>query len=214
MEEEGVTKFNLNFEKRRIEPCEYFDSLLEWRNILHHAVLVGQIKHLYGGAGYGNVSCRIPPYDSPTGQRAFMITGTQTSGHQDVSIDDYALISEYSTEKNLIVAYGVTPPSSESLTHAAVYDIDPLIHFVFHVHTPQIWSSSRELGIPTTDPSVPYGTPQMAQEIMRVHDGSNICAMGGHKDGIITYGATPYEAGITLFQYMFALEVPGWEPPW
>jgi L-ribulose-5-phosphate 4-epimerase len=98
-------------------------------------------------------------------------------------------------------------PSSESMTHAAIYDLSPAIRFVFHAHSPVIWRQADVLRIPTTDPRVPYGTPEMAAEAQRLYYGSTldakrIMAMGGHEDGIIVFGQNAEQAGQVLVTYL------------
>jgi hypothetical protein len=70
-----------------------------------------------------------------------------------------------------------------------------------------IWRRAEALGIPTTDPSVAYGTPNMAYEVLRLYRSSplaelRILSMGGHEDGIIVFGHTVEEAGQTLLVYL------------
>ena len=47
--------------------------------------------------------------------------------------------------------------------------------------------------VPTSSKTVPYGTPEMAYEIMRLFEGTDvrsrkILAMAGHEGGIVTLG--------------------------
>ncbi|MGF1494826.1 MAG: hypothetical protein ACFBSC_20750 [Microcoleaceae cyanobacterium] len=60
--------------------------------------------------------------------------------------------------------------------------------------------------VPTTQATVPYGTPQMAMEMFRLldHAGlaeSKMLAMAGHEDGLISFGADLSEAGEILLNY-------------
>ena len=102
---------------------------------------------------------------------------------------------------------GTVMPSSESMTHGALYDLGPHIRFVFHAHTPVIWRRARELRIPTTDPQVPYGTPEMARETHRLFRSTalpdlQILSMGGHEDGIVVFGRTAEEAGQVMLRFL------------
>lgn len=119
----------------------------------------------------------------------------------------YAVVLEYHPEQNLVIAEGPIKPSSESMTHGTLYDLDKSIKSVFHAHSPQIWKHSKRLKIPATGKSVEYGTPQMAEEVRRLYRGTNarnlrIFSMGGHKDGVITFGKSPEEAGLTMIKYL------------
>jgi L-ribulose-5-phosphate 4-epimerase len=83
-------------------------------------------------------------------------------------------------------------PSSESLTHAAIYKSDPTISAVIHCHDSVLWRT-RLYRVPTTSKAVAYGTPEMAYEIMRLFTVSDvrsreIFVMAGHEGGIVTFG--------------------------
>jgi ribulose-5-phosphate 4-epimerase/fuculose-1-phosphate aldolase len=136
-----------------------------------------------------------------------LITGSQTSGRKHVFLDDFCVVDEYDYRANRVRSQGVIQPSSETMTHGAIYDLSPHIRFVLHAHTPVIWRRAAALGIPTTDPQVAYGTPEMAGEVVRLHRASalwqqRILSMGGHEDGIIVFGHTVEEAGQTLITYL------------
>ena len=127
--------------------------------------------------------------------------------------EHYALVTGVNLEDNRVDARGLVKPSSESLTHAAVYSIDERIRFVFHVHSPEIWLSRDRLAIAQTGDDIAYGTPQMAQEMFRLYRqggfrNGNILAMSGHQDGIISFGENADEAGnmiIETFNYRLML---------
>ena len=89
---------------------------------------------------------------------------------------------------NTLISSGPTPPSSESLTHAMIYEMCPSVHYVFHVHCPFIWNQYESLGLPQTDPKYAYGTQGMAwaiKEKIETHGlvQFGILSMGGHTDG-------------------------------
>jgi hypothetical protein len=71
-----------------------------------------------------------------------------------------------------------------------------------HAHSPHIWRHAAELQLPMTE-DVPYGTPEMAQEVARLYRESDVAqkrifGMAGHEDGIVTFGATAEEAGFVM----------------
>ena len=122
-----------------------------------------------------------------------------------MNLDDFAWVRSYSILQNSVDSEGLIQPSSEAMTHGAIYDLGSHIRFVYHGHCPVIWNQAREMGIPTTDPNVPYGTPDMAKEMARLYQHSTlpqtkVLAMGGHEDGIIVFGKTPDEAGALMVQ--------------
>src|SRR5690606_30824448 len=141
------------------------------------------------------------------GRRAMLVTGTQTGGMRDISLAHLCLVERYDYQRNWVKSTGLIEPSSETMTHGAIYDLSPAIRFVLHAHSPVIWRRAKALRIPTTDPRVAYGTPEMAREVQRLWGGSTlpatrILAMGGHEDGIIVFGGTAEEAGQVLVGYL------------
>ncbi len=208
--DEGVIKFNASHEERELESSRYGEvacQLVAWRSIMMQTGLVGQDPNRYGGAGYGNVSARVGAPSAPLGERPFLVSGTQTGGLPCVSLDDFALVKEYNYLRNSVESAGLTQPSSEAMTHGAIYDLSSTIRFVFHGHCPTIWSQATLLGIPQTDPAVAYGTPDMAREVQRLYRESplpnkRVLSMGGHEDGIVVFGRSPHEAGSALMRVL------------
>jgi ribulose-5-phosphate 4-epimerase/fuculose-1-phosphate aldolase len=92
------------------------------------------------------------------------------------------------------------------MTHASVYECDPEIRAVFHIHNLMMWERLKGK-MPTTAENVEFGTPEMAYEIKRLFTDSEtyvkerkIIVMGGHKEGIISFGTTMDEAGMMLLR--------------
>ena len=136
-----------------------------------------------------------------------MITGTQTGHIKSLAPDHYSLVTACYPLENRLIAEGPSRPSAESLTHGMLYALDSAIRFVFHVHCPALWHSAAALQIPISDQSVPYGSPELASEIERLFlDGSlrNRCifSMGGHEDGLVSFGASAEEAGSIIFNLL------------
>lgn len=201
---EGVIKYTLEYTLTDPLPAEGLRELIAWRRVLHLCGLIGQTPDRYAGYGYGNISQRR---SSDGRKRPFVISGSQTGHLADLTRDHFALVLNSLPAKNYVVARGPVKPSSESLTHGAIYALDTLVGGVIHAHSPHIWRQTALLGIPQTDAAVPYGTPALAEEIGRLFANSDvrqlgILAMGGHEDGIVTFGATVTAAGITLVRYL------------
>ncbi len=193
-EQEGVIKFNLTYEQAPIDGVDVAE-VSAWRSLLKDLGLIGQTPSRYDGYGFGNISQRCPG--------GFVISGTQT-GHLDrMTLDDYALCSHWDLSQNAVRAHGQVKPSSESLSHAAVYDAHPEVTCALHVHSPDIWQRARDMNIAVTDKAVPYGTPEMAQEV-RLHIREmplpGIFSMGGHEDGVFTFGRSLAEAGALMVE--------------
>jgi hypothetical protein len=83
------------------------------------------------------------------------------------------------------------------LTHAAVYRANPEINAVFHVHSPDIWQQVH----PSTSSDIAYGTPAMAKAVAElVASSSGLFTMGGHEDGVVSYGTDCQAAGLLLIE--------------
>jgi L-ribulose-5-phosphate 4-epimerase len=208
---EGVIRFEVHHERRMLEARVYGETarvLGAWREVLGRLQLVGRDPGRYRGLGYGNLSARMPPYgDVGRGRRRFLITGSQTGGLAELTLEHYCVVEHYDLERNAVESRGPLPPSSESLTHGAIYDAAPAARFVLHGHAPEIWRHARALGLPVTRPEVANGTPAMAIEVQRLYRESQlsttgILVMGGHEDGVIAFAATPDEAGETLVRHL------------
>ncbi len=208
MFDEGVIKFRAEHRYEGLDPRRYGEtacSLIAWREILARTGLVGQHPERYGGFGYGNVSARVGAPSAPCGERAFLVSGTQTSGKACISLADFCVVLRFDDRRNRAESFGTVLPSSESLTHGAVYDLGAHVRFVFHGHSPVIWRRAAELRLPVTRSEVPYGTPEMAAEVRRLYRSSplaetQIFSMGGHEDGIVVFGRTAEEAGQILLK--------------
>jgi ribulose-5-phosphate 4-epimerase/fuculose-1-phosphate aldolase len=201
--QEGVIKFQLDFTPAPPLPTTDIAEINHWRTLLYQHRLIGQDPARYGGYGYGNLSIRLAPFDAPPALRAFMISGSQTGELPKLGPQHYTVVSECYSAENRVVARGPIRPSSESLTHGAVYACDSAIHVVLHAHSPEIWRAAAQLNLPITTESVPYGTPAMAAEVARLFATSDVAqrhifSMGGHEDGIVAFGATAEEAGDLL----------------
>ena len=160
-------------------------SLLEkWRRPLFAAGLVGHYEEL--NIGFGNLSTR----SGEPGQ--FLITGTQTGHIECTTADHYSLVTSYDIDRNEVICTGPAQASSEAMTHAAIYELDPSINAIVHVHSKSLWEQYLHV-LPTTDSAVTYGTPEMAIEFGRLYRESEfgsdgIAVMGGHEDGLISVG--------------------------
>ncbi len=202
---EGVIKYEQKF-KINENLQEDISELNAWREIFYKLKLIGQDPEKYYGAGYGNLSKRIEPYNYTKCKKRFIITGTQTNKLENVTNIHYTKIMEYYPEENFVKSEGLIEPSSEAMSHGIIYDLNSSTRYIFHVHSLDIWKVSKKLGIPITSKNVEYGTPQMAEEIKLLFRESNvrnikILSMGGHEDGIITFGDNAEEAGLILLKY-------------
>lgn len=192
---EGVIKFKLNWEKTVLDEDDkqiatFIESLNGWRRIFRDLGVLGQEADRYDGLGFGNISRRTP--------RGFVITGSQTGEITDLHFEHYSEVTGWSLEQGVMEARGLAKPSSESLTHAAVYQSDQSVCCVFHVHSPDIWQLSDKLELPSTPGDIEYGSAAMAdavKAIVSAFPGEAVLAMKGHRDGVIAYGGTVSATG-------------------
>jgi ribulose-5-phosphate 4-epimerase/fuculose-1-phosphate aldolase len=126
-----------------------------------------------------------------------------------LSLTDCVRVVDCDFEKNWLQYEGTAIPSSESLTHAAIYKSDPTTSAVIHCHESVLWRTLLDRA-PTSSKAVAYGTPEMAYEIIRLFELSDvrskkIFVMAGHQDGIVAFGKNLEDAFDVL---MRARELP------
>jgi len=192
---EGVIKFSLDFRPGPPPATEWLSELNAWRTIFCRLGLLGCDPARYQGLGFGNLSRRAGS-DGPPG--SFIISGTQTGRLANLAPEHYVTVLESDPANNRVVASGPLPPSSEALSHGILYQADPSIHWVMHLHSPEIFAAAQPLALATTAPEAAYGSPQMAEEIQRLAMDSErpgILVMGGHEDGILVFGSSASETG-------------------
>lgn len=203
--EEGVTKFVAAHVDGPLSQAarDLAARLAAWRTVLARAGLIGRDPGRYGGVGFGNVSARLGPFPGARGRRTFLVSATRTGGRRCVEVGDFCVVRRYEVAANRVESAGPAPPSSESMTHGAVYDLGAHIRWVFHGHCPEVWRRARELRLPTTAPGVDYGTPQMAREVSRLaretalHE-RRVFVMAGHTDGVVAFGRSAEDTGAAL----------------
>lgn len=197
MTEEGYIKFKCRREDDFPGmPQNALQQLTEWRAVLKKEQLIGEYPNKIG---FGNISVRKEENEG------FFITGSATGGIEMLGKEHYAEVTDYHFEKNEVVATGKIDASSESMSHAALYESNEEVKAVIHVHHLALWKKLLH-HIPTTQGDVAYGTPEMAEEIKRLYRETDlpqrkILAMAGHEEGLISFGMSLQEAGEVLFQY-------------
>jgi len=158
--------------------------------------------HLIGvdpnGIGFGNLSARDGATDN------FYITGSATGGLQELTLADCAKVVACDFKVNRVRYEGSALPSSESLTHAAIYESDARAGAVIHCHDSKLWAALLDQA-PTTSKTADYGSPEMANEIMQLFTRTSvqsrkIVVMAGHKGGIVTFGKDLEEAFAVLMR--------------
>lgn len=148
------------------------------------------------GIGFGNLSVRDGATDN------FYITGSATGGRRELTLADCAKVVACDFERNCVRYEGSALPSSESLSHAAIYKSDVTAGAVIHCHDSKLWAAVLNEA-PTTSKAADYGTAEMANEIVQLFtrtDVPKIIAMAGHEAGILTFGKDLEEAFAALIR--------------
>lgn len=195
MYDDGVIKFACDWEESPPITCDAVPELrdlIEWRDRLFAWGAIGVYPN---GIGYGNVSIRL-------GGDRFLISGTQTGHLPTTNSQHYTQVDRWNIEQNSLHCTGPVQASSESLTHAAIYQHDRAIQAIVHGHCPSLWQRYQDQ-LPTTRAEVPYGTPAMAREMWRLFRETNlaqsrILVMAGHEDGLLSFGSNLADAAQPL----------------
>ena len=193
---EGIIKFNCNWKEEKPLQANELQEINKWRGKLFKVGLIGAYKD---GIGFGNISIRAE-------NNSFIITGSGTGHMKNINENHFVTVTDYDLEKNCLTCKGPAIASSESLSHAVIYKCSPETNAVIHVHNLKMWKEL--LGkVPTTNKVIPYGTPEMANEIKRLFKESlvnevKIIVMGGHEEGIISFGKTLEKAGGIILKKM------------
>lgn len=192
-EQEGVVKYALDFRPGPALPAAVLAPLIHWQRALGAHGLVGRDPARYDGLAYGNLSLRLD-------DGGFAISASQSADVAEPTPQHYARVCDWDCAGNRVAATGPAPPSSESLSHAALYDADPAIRCVLHLHSAPIWQQRARLGIASTAAGIAYGTPAMAAAVARLYRahgfaGHGSLAMAGHVDGVLCFGRDADEAG-------------------
>ena len=193
--DEGYIKFNCSWIRSKPIDSKKLGRINQWRDKLYRLGLIGAYED---GIGYGNMSLRDG--------KNFIITGSATGNLSVLDASHYTRVTGFSIEKNSLTCKGPAIASSESLTHAALYTASPEINAVIHVHSDRFWKKLSGK-VPTSSKEILYGSPEMANEIIRLYRESDlkdkkILVMAGHSGGIITFGKSLEEAGAVLFAHI------------
>ena len=192
MRDEGYIKYQCLWTEVEWPESFTFSSLVQFRNQMHDKGFIGVYED---GIGFGNVSQR---WD----EDQFIISGSSTGSIAEATQDQFSLVTNFVIENNELLCKGPVKASSEALSHAAIYQSQPLVDVVLHIHHFSAWNKYM-YDLPTTDPSAAYGTIEMAESIQQLlikkeNRDQGIIIMAGHEEGILIFGENVEDCSIKL----------------
>ena len=194
--EEGYIKFQPVWAQRPAFPANDFADLLHWRQRCYAAGWIGAYPD---GIGFGNISQRI------AGSDQFYISGSATGNFAVLTPAHVARVTAVAAANNELWCTGPIIASSESMSHAVLYEQLPGVGGVIHAHHLGLWESLLHR-VPTTAATAPYGSPEMVASIVDLLQTTDLAArkifvMEGHREGIFTFGQDLAEAFAVLAAY-------------
>ena len=196
---EGYIKFSFDIKEKNLVEESKITELNFYRQKCFDLNLIGVKREgKLKGVGFGNISVK----DGDD----FIISGAKTGRLGGLTNEHYTRITGYDLKKNHVECQGVISPSSEAMTHAAVYDSDVSVKAVIHVHNKNLWDYLLKQRVPETSKDADYGTPEMGIEVKRLFKETNashkkIIVMKGHEEGILVFGESLKEAYFVLMTY-------------
>ncbi len=186
---EGIIRYDQSdFNSITSIPANEFRIIEKYRKKLNELNLIAAYDD---GLGFGNISCRkdyqkLHKTDNPQ----FLITSSQTGHLKELTGTHYTRVLDFSIEAFSLKTQGALNASSEAVTHAAIYNLNPNIGAIIHFHNLNIWEKMIKAETPSTGKWVIYGTYEMAIAVKDcIGDKTQgIFVMKGHREGVIAYG--------------------------
>ena len=187
--DEGYIKFQARWSSSPPYSTPELAPLIRWRQACYSKGWIGMYDN---GIGFGNISIR-----SECGE-CFYITGSATGGIAQLSDSHIARVNKVDAQQNKLWCTGPIIASSESMSHAAVYERLAWVGGVIHIHHLAFWKAALHQ-VPTTAADAPYGSPEMVESIQELLDRtalptSKLFVMEGHEEGIFSFGKDLAEA--------------------
>lgn len=197
MLDEGYIKYQSDWIKSTPLPYTAIQELNFWRAKLYQLGLLGAYAN---GIGFGNISQRWGTQDG-----LFVISGSTTGNIEVLDEQHYTLVTEVMVERNFLKCSGPIIASSESMSHAAIYEQCPQMNAAIHVHHEEMWQYYLNK-VPFTSEDIPYGSTEMAYAIANLlkneaNQALGFFVMAGHREGMFTFGESLKEAGEKLLHF-------------
>ena len=189
MVEEGIIKYDPSqFTYISTLPSHEYARVEKYRKILNKMNLIGAYEN---GVGFGNISQRKNyTHIYRTQKPQFIISGSQTGRLKDLTGEHYTRVIDVDIDAFAVTAQGAVKASSEAVTHASIYQMNPYIRAVVHFHHKKIWDKMVKGDYEFTGKWILYGTYEMAIAVRDcIGDKTQgIFVMKGHEEGAIAYG--------------------------
>lgn len=205
MGKEGVVKYRPIFVNGKGIDYHEIEDLNKWRQILRKKGLLGNSD----GVDFGNVGKNLIQSGLENGSHFLAVTESQTGHKKELTLRNYPVVTSYCPEENVATIiksqFGEIMPTSELPSYFAFLSADPNIRFIYHGHNRKMWENAERLNIPMTSKDAEYGSPKLHYDIsVRFPDIKDIgiLGMGGHKDGIFTWGDNADEAGNRMLRFL------------
>lgn len=184
-EEYSGIKFSVEFiSKIAPPPSDKLSVLMNWCKQFDFYNLAPP----YPGGSAGNLSFRLEK-----GSNEFIITGTKIGLKSELNHEKFVLVRNVDLEKKRVQVSGLIEPSSESMLHWAVYKARPEINAIFHGHSEKLLLLSEKMPWTKTKNEVPYGSPDLVEEVLHVLGNNNFIIIKNH--GFLSLGISMLEAG-------------------
>ena len=193
MSDEGYIKFNPTWHQKKLPKNLNLSYITHFRQALYTLNLIGAYSN---DIGYGNISQRL------NDQNNFLISGSSTGNYNTLTRQHYSKVLDFNLEKNSLTCEGPIIASSESMSHAVIYQECNWVNGVIHIHHLKMWQKLLHK-VPTTDKRATYGSPEMANAIIQLLRETDlktqrIFVMEGHEEGIFTFGKNLEEAFLII----------------
>ena len=181
--DEGYIKFRPIWEKSANWSSPRVAELIHWRQACYQRAWIGMYDN---GIGYGNISIRVNESSS------FYITGSATGGIPAIGPESIAKVTKVAALQNKLWCKGPIVASSESMSHAAIYQELDWVKGVIHIHHAGFWEKALHQ-LPTTAADAPYGSPEMVASITELLRTTTlpeekVFVMEGHEEGVFAFG--------------------------
>ncbi|MGB0864783.1 MAG: class II aldolase/adducin family protein [Saprospiraceae bacterium] len=194
--DEGYIKFKAIWKKTPSLPNHQIQNINYWRQVMYKHQLIGAYED---GIGFGNISERLLDTNH------FVISGSATGNFSMLTNEHFSVVTEAQIEENTLYCNGSIIASSESMSHAVIFQSLDWVNGVIHIHNEKLWKKLL-YQIPTTPANISYGTPEMADAIIDLIENTNlpqskIFVMAGHREGIFAFGRDLKAAADVILEY-------------